>query len=748
MALEVFANDPVTTVVSGGTTSPDSGNSETWTVSSSAAFPAASSSASPPTQFRGYDPDLPSELMIVTNVSGTTWTVTRGAEGTLPVSHAANFTFTQDITAGVLGSFLQSGQELSGDVTGTYPDLTVSKIQGVATPSSAPAAGQVLTATSPTASAWQASSSVQIDGTATDIKPLGTQAAGTVGKAADAGHVHPTTGVLISANNLSDLASVTTAMRNLGFTGVVNVRNYGATGNGTTDDTAAIQDAINAAGTTACVYLPAGTYKTSAALTLSSDYMQLFGDGIDLTVIEPEAGATFNVIETPIAPASTGSGYQITGVTVRDLTINCANMTGTTAGQGNGIFWFGAIQCNTERVRITGCPNWAIVFDATPDNDAYDCIVSECRIEDCAGEIGLSYNTAARVYNSYLSGPTSNTLAANQPVYTNVSNSSYAIAGDSANCLIEGNVFGQGSASVTNPAINLTNSGPSRIIGNFFINTSGAAITSQAGGHNQIIVGNEFSGCCVGTSYSGPCLYIGADGTVITGNVFDVSNGDFTNMTYALQVNGSAGSCSVTGNTFLAGSDGVIDEGTDWYIAGNIEGSTTSASSGTGPDFTGPVAALVTGSGGASSTAEFQIGSLTIPAGQPKSTTLYQFIVHGGIATGTASQTVEFRARIGSITGTVMFDSGALTPEVTSGSDWFINANIGFRGTGSTELDCWGTFLESFTTGVAVSHPVIETYKSVTTTSAIEIVLTAVFTASNASNSASTTQGAIIGVSR
>ncbi|MEU1663576.1 hypothetical protein ABZ547_08170 [Streptomyces sparsogenes] len=39
---------------------------------------------------------------------------------------------------------------------------------------------------------------VQLDGTSTDIAPLGTQAAGSTGKAADAGHVHPTTGVLPS----------------------------------------------------------------------------------------------------------------------------------------------------------------------------------------------------------------------------------------------------------------------------------------------------------------------------------------------------------------------------------------------------------------------------------------------------------------------------------------------------------------------------------------------------------------------
>lgn len=46
---------------------------------------------------------------------------------------------------------------------------------------------------------------VQLDGTAADIQALGTQAAGSIGRAADAGHVHPTTGlVLTSDSRLTD----------------------------------------------------------------------------------------------------------------------------------------------------------------------------------------------------------------------------------------------------------------------------------------------------------------------------------------------------------------------------------------------------------------------------------------------------------------------------------------------------------------------------------------------------------------
>ena len=101
MATELFsANRATTAVPSGGTDAPSGGTQETWTVASSAMFGAASTGVS---QFHVADPAAPSEMILVTNVSGTTWTVTRGAEGTTPVTHSAGFTVYQVITAGFLG---------------------------------------------------------------------------------------------------------------------------------------------------------------------------------------------------------------------------------------------------------------------------------------------------------------------------------------------------------------------------------------------------------------------------------------------------------------------------------------------------------------------------------------------------------------------------------------------------------------------------------------------------------------------
>lgn len=52
----------------------------------------------------------------------------------------------------------------------------------------------------------------------------------------------------------------------------INVKNYGATGDGTTDDTAAIQAAIDAASAypVSDVWFPAGNYRTTSTLTLPS----------------------------------------------------------------------------------------------------------------------------------------------------------------------------------------------------------------------------------------------------------------------------------------------------------------------------------------------------------------------------------------------------------------------------------------------------------------------------------------------
>ena len=77
------------------------------------------------------------------------------------------------------------------------------------------------------------------------------------------------------ASQLSVVASGTTAARKVNdrFVDIMNVKDFGAKGNGVEDDTDAINCAIAAAKTAKCkVMFPAGTYKVDGRLSLASSY--------------------------------------------------------------------------------------------------------------------------------------------------------------------------------------------------------------------------------------------------------------------------------------------------------------------------------------------------------------------------------------------------------------------------------------------------------------------------------------------
>ena len=70
----------------------------------------------------------------------------------------------------------------------------------------------------------------------------------------------------------------------------VSVKDFGAVGDGVTDDTAAIQAAINSLASTVggTIYFPLGTYRTTAILACTQRGVSLVGDGAEASVIKAE----------------------------------------------------------------------------------------------------------------------------------------------------------------------------------------------------------------------------------------------------------------------------------------------------------------------------------------------------------------------------------------------------------------------------------------------------------------------------
>lgn len=109
---------------------------------------------------------------------------------------------------------------------------------------------------------------------------------------------------------------------------IVSVKDFGAVGDGTTDDTTAINAAITAA---RLVYMPPGTYKTTAAITIP-DNTCLFGAGKGVTILKPVGAYTAAVLAQGTSFASWGQGRSLRSMSIdgsggfTGIGLSCVNL--------------------------------------------------------------------------------------------------------------------------------------------------------------------------------------------------------------------------------------------------------------------------------------------------------------------------------------------------------------------------------------------------------------------------------------
>ena len=166
----------------------------------------------------------------------------------------------------------------------------------------------------------------------------------------------------------------------------VNVLDYGATGDGTTNDATAIQAAFSAADTSPLktVYFPTGTYLTNSTLivnpnTTNGNVPQIIGEGSQATIIKagPSLGANPILKHQGASPSSNSkwTGFQLIG-------------TGSANGQ-YGIYHINTCFVNYDDIYFTALQE-GIRFENSGGGFTEQNVLSNCWAPSCLYFLGFA----------------------------------------------------------------------------------------------------------------------------------------------------------------------------------------------------------------------------------------------------------------------------------------------------------------------------------------------------------------------
>jgi hypothetical protein len=314
----------------------------------------------------------------------------------------------------------------------------------------------------------------------------------------------------------------------------VNVQTYGATGNGTTDDTTAVNAAITAAGAGGTVFFPNGTYKLSG-ITLSAS-VRLIGASQAGTILKLGTASTNFITLSSNA------------IEFENLTVDANSLVSNAAIYGTS----GYNNITLRRITVKNAPY------GTRFNNNSNLIVDECSIV---------LNTLHQLFYAF------SAVCANVTITNNYIDPQGAVPSTGAvGIWLQGSDTTGESLSNVVIADNIVN-----YVGHGTVETDGIVLTSRhctlsnvtisgnalsLSGNADNAIGIEVQGC-VGTVISGNSIsLLSATGTNIVGMALIRStSGDATGGTVA--GNSIVGNLSITATTGISATHGA------WDITGN-----------------------------------------------------------------------------------------------------------------------------------------------------------------------------------
>jgi len=403
---------------------------------------------------------------------------------------------------------------------------------------------------------------------------------------------------------------------------VFNVSDYGATGDGVTNDGTAIAAAITAAKAAGggIVFLPAGTYLITATLTVDGNNITIQGAGRSATIIKTVGNhlilsglnasglevRDLQVLGDADAAKTNQRGIQWTGVT--DGLID--NVWAKNTAYDGILLLSGCLNCTVSNCRVTGVGDDGINIGgdpvaATTGNTVTGCVISG------ATNVGIHISD-----RSSFSSVTGNTITGcdkgidtyNAGVYSGLGNNS--IVGNTVNgCTTYGiyifnssrNVVAGNNVEGGGTGIYLVSSSECSVTGNVVTNPSTYSIRANPNCTDVVIADNKIVGATARAFIESPrtqftgnnmrgsagsvLLAAAADSSVVSNNV--ITNGTGNDIecnaaeciisgnriesagTKCIVTVGASPRCVISGNMLSGGARGIEVSNTDCLISGN-----------------------------------------------------------------------------------------------------------------------------------------------------------------------------------